>query len=338
METLRRAAASAVGLVLLASCAAGSREKESSFANLRVERRANVPAILALMPDSASAREAYNGLVTELGEDFDLVIQLVNPDTSPTTIARAIRAERPRAIVLMNNPTLRLFRQYQLTAPPRQRNIPAVALLTSFLRETSEGVSNLTGVIYEVPLVTSLVNLRALLDQPIDRVGVLYRPIFSRFVDEQRRLSAGEGFELIGVEVSGTDGAQIRQGLSRLRQEMNVDAIWVLNDNRLLSEGMLLRGWLPALRNNRTPVIVNARSLVSKDVSFGTFAVLPDHRALGTQTAQLISSLADRDWKIRTSAEFEYPISVEKVLDVKFARRNLEIKDNQLATIDQLVE
>jgi vacuolar-type H+-ATPase subunit F/Vma7 len=323
-------------LAALAACAPKRTERESSFADLQFARRAEVPAILTLMPDSPSARATYDGMVDELGADFDLVPRIVTRKTSVEELAQIIGDVKPKAIVVMNNPTLRLYRQYQIARPAAKRT-PVIAVLTSFLRESSEGVQNLTGVIYEVPLVTSLVNLRTILKQPLKRVGVLHRPIFGKFIEEQRKLAQTEGFELVGIEVSGKKRSEIREGLRDLRNEKGVDAIWVLNDNVLLDREMLRKGWLPALRRNRTPVVVNVRSLLSRDVDFGTFAVLPDHNALGTQAGQLIGNIAATNWQV-DGAGFEYPLSVEKVLDVTFARRYLEIEEQQLATIDQLVE
>ncbi len=322
------------GLCLLVSCASGS----GGFGpeRLRIERRADGPNILILMPESMSAQQAYQGLNEELGRDYNLIPHVVDSELATSELVELIERDTPRALVLMNNKVLRVYRRYRAIAPPRQRDIPAVAVLTSFLRETAGGLDNLTGIVYEVPLVTSLVNLRAILDQPIQRIGVVYRPLFKDFVEEQRKMSSTEGFQLIPIAVSGDDEFEVRRALTKLTRR--VDAIWVLNDNRLLKRNMLLEGWLPGLAGNRAPVIVNARSLVSREVSFGTFAVIPDHRALGVQAAQLISNLAENEWQVSAAGQFEYPISVQKVLDMKFARRNLELKPGQLETIDQLVE
>lgn len=329
-------AAATVGLLALASCAT-TIERTAPLADLTTPIKPNAPTILLLMPDSESAREALVGMNDELGREYNLIPERVSSDLAPAEITTLVARHQPRAIVLMNNLTLRLYRRYRAVATPDQRDIPAVAVLTSFLRETSRGLKNITGIIYEVPLVTSLINLRALLDQPIQRIGIVYRPIFKTFLEEQRRLSSTEGFELVPIEVSGKSEYEVRRALTTLLQR-RVDAIWVLNDNRLLNKDMLLDGWLPGLSRSEVPVIVNARSLVSRQVSFGTFAVVPDHRELGAQAAQLITNLADEDWKIETSGQFEYPISVEQVLDLRFARRNLELKEGQLPTVDELVE
>lgn len=305
---------------------------------LTVTARADAAPVLVLMPDAASARETLRGMSEELGDDFKLMPRIVSESTDPNDLVQMVRSERPEAIVVMNNPILRLFRRYRVVAPPAQRAIPAVSILTSFLRETSAGVENLTGVIYEVPLVTSLTNLRVLIEQPLKRVGVLYRPIFAEFLAEQKKLSQAEGFDVVGVQIDDTKPRSIEKALDRLREEMKVDAIWVLNDNVLLKPELLVEGWLPALRRNRTPIIVNVRSLLSRDVNFGTFAVVPDHRGLGSQAGQLVASIADAGWKLTFPGEFEYPIAVEKVLDLDFARQYLALREGQLESVDKLVQ
>ena len=295
------------------------------------QERTKAPAILILMPDSSSAQATLQGLRDELEEDYDLIPRFVQSNTTPEDVAQAVAELKPRVLVLMNNSTLRLFRRYQQSYPD-QTSIPAIALLTSFLRESSQGIQNLTGIVYEVPLVTSLVNLRAILKEPLRRIGVIHRPSFRVFLEEQQKLATEEGFTLVRSEVSGDGTPSVRKAIEKLREDERVDAIWVLNDNVLLSRLMLLRAWLPGLRRNETPVVVNVGTLLSRKTTFGTFAVLPDHRALGNQAGALVSVVADHGWNTR-GIQLEYPVSVEKVLDLEFARRHLEIQENQLADI-----
>lgn len=328
-----------LGLALIAAFTACKKEAIRPVEPVTIEttpRRPNASAVLVLMPRSPSAEATLLGLRDELGEEYDFIPQIIEDTTRAQDIAGFIRDASPSAVVLMNNPTLRLYRTFQETAPPEMVRLPVVAVLSSFLRETSAGIKNLTGVIYEVPLVTSLVNLRALLRQPVKRIGVLHRPAFRAFVEEQRGLAEAEGFEVIGLEIQPT-AEDVKNGIAKLRQDEKVDAIWVLNDNALLDRDKLTRGWLPAFKKNKTPVVVNVASLLSKRVDFGTFAVLPDHRALGVQAAGLIGALAERGFNAE-GLSLEYPLSVEKVLDVEFARKNLDVEEKQIATVDRLVE
>lgn len=325
-------------LVLGAACANPKGGGRQSVTAIGTDSPASAPAVLALVPDSIPAHDALQGLARELGSQFRLEVRVVGRDTKSSEIARFVQSVQPRAIVLMNNPTVRSFRNYRASAPPSERAIPAIGLLTSFLRESARGVDNLSGVIYEVPLLTSVVNLRTLVERKVRKVGVLHRSIFGRFLDEQARLARTEGIELVRVEVDGESPGEIRKGLEALQRERGVDAVWVLNDNRLLAPAMVRDGWVPSLRDYELPVIVNVRSLLSERVQFGSFAVLPDHEALGSQAGQMLLGLADRNWEGTRDGEFEYPVAVRKVLDVEFARENLSLVESELDSVDELVD
>ena len=321
------------GLALSAGCVSQSGLPTLEAGPAAVNPAA--PRVLVLMPDSPSALLALGGLTDELGADFTVLPRVVGASAAPEDLATAVTETKPDVVVLMNNPTLRLYRRYQAARPAGGTAPPVVALLTSFLKQSSGGIEGLSGVIYEVPLVTSLVNLRDLLAQPLTKIGVVHRPTFSDFVEEQRRLASAEGFEVVGTEVDGDSPRDLRRAPDELLDAREVDALWVLNDNALLSRLMLERGWLPALRGNKTPVLVNVGSLLSRRVPFGTFGVLPDHRALGTQAASLVISAAEGG---ASKGALEYPVSVEKVLDVDFARKNLSLREDRLATVDRLLE
>lgn len=332
MTTLPRSPLS-FGL-LLALASACATQTSSAPAPIAGVARPEAPDILVLMPSSSVANQAFEGLRDELGEEYDLVPYVLGTDADVTEVSAAVTEYAPVAVVAMNNPTLRVFRNYQRAGGTE---VPVVALLASFLRQSGSGIDRLHGVIYEVPLLTSLVNLRAVIEEPVEKIGVIYRPIFSSFLEEQGALAAPEGFSLVTREVSGESPRELREAVEALREEDGVDAIWVLNDNALLKRDMLVRGWLPGLQGNELPVIVNVRSLLSRQVSFGTFAVLPDHHQLGVQAAQVLADLAANGW-VGEGARLEYPVSVEKVLDAKFARQHLSLREDQLETIDEMVE
>jgi hypothetical protein len=332
----RTAVAALAAMLTLGACAttpkAGTEAQSTSRA-----RRPGVRTVLVLMPSSPSASATLAGLEQVVGEELDVVARVVDGEPSADEVARHVREVRPSAVVLMNNPSVRGWRAFQKLASGEERALPAIGVMSSFLRETSTGIPQLGGVIYEVPLVTTLVNLRALLKQPVKRVGVVHRAAFRGYVGEQRELIAPEGFELVGMEVPGQDPDALVAAVTKLRTETKVDVLWVLNDNALLDRDVLQRGWLPALRGNKVPVVVNVGSLISRTISFGTFGVLPDHKRLGAQAGALVSGLAERGFA-GVTPEFEYPVSVETVLDVDFARKNLDLEESALAKIDRLVE
>jgi hypothetical protein len=298
-----------------------------------------VPTVLVLGPRMAATGQVLKGLIDELGDDYAIVEREVTAETPLPALAGYIAETRPRVLVLLNNPTVRLYRAYQAAHPPgASPPLPAIVLMTAFIDGAVVGLENTTGISYEVPAVTSFVNLRSLLGRPIRKVGVLYRPGFEAFVAEQARLAAGEGFQLIGRRLDDGDRVKaVKRGLRRLLDYDRVDALWAPNDNTLLDPLLIARGWLPVLRHGRVPLIVGVSSLVSRTLPFGTFAVLPDHRSLGAQAAGVINDLAQHGWTAGGHG-FGPPIAVEKVFNLGLARSFGAVRADKLAEVDRIIE
>jgi hypothetical protein len=294
--------------------------------------------VLVLGPQIAAANEVVSGLRDELADHYQIVEHKVTAETSVEALAQIIREVEPRVLVLLDNPTVRLYRAFQAAQPPRSRFPPAVVLMAAFLEQVSSSLENTTGISYEVPAVTGFVNLRSLLGRPLRKIGVLYRHGFEGFVAREGELAAAEGFKLAGRVLDDGDRLKaVKRGLRRLLDYDHVDAIWVLNDSALLYPELLVRAWLPVLRHGHVPVMVGVSSLVSAKLAFGTFAVLPDHRALGTQAAGLIDNLANANWVVGTHRPL-LPVAVEKVLDVGMARALAPIREEKLREVDRLIE
>jgi hypothetical protein len=133
------------------------------------------------------------------------------------------------------------------------------------------------------------------------------------------------------------NSSEIKRALRRLKQQ--VDAIWVLNDDRLLSPRLIADGWLPGL--NERPwrsTIVGAASLVSPGSSFGTFAVLPDHTALGAQAASLMFDIADNDWTVPSADDTQLPLSTTTTVDLPQVLERFTLREGALTQVDRILE
>ena len=115
--------------------------------------------MLVLMPDSAGAQSALIGLQEEVGEDLALVTEFVTPKTSVDDVKGFFEKTSPQAVILMNNPTVNLYKKYQESLGPDAKHPPALMLMASFLRQTSQGVVNGTGINYEIAAITCFVSL-----------------------------------------------------------------------------------------------------------------------------------------------------------------------------------
>jgi ABC-type uncharacterized transport system substrate-binding protein len=237
--------------------------------------------------------------------------------------------------VLMNNPTVAAYRTYTAqTAGPR---VPSVVVMTSFLDSASLNSLNAMGIHYEVPLITAVTSLRRILDTPVERVGVVYHPTLEAFVRREAALAKREQITVVSTPLDPEPNvAHIKSAIRDAKR--TADALWVLNDDRVLTPQLIADGWLPGL-NERPwrPTLVCASSLVSAQRSFGTLAVLPDHTALGVQTANVIFDIAEDRWQLPERGA-QLPLSINTVVDLRQAHERFDLKRDALAQVDKIIQ
>jgi hypothetical protein len=295
----------------------------------------SAPAIVVFMPKTTQAMEVWRGLSDEVGREFRLVAVEVHGRESVPVIAEGLRRHRPAAMVLMNNPTLAAYREFQRRSVDK-RFPPAVVVMTSFLVHRPSTIAT-TGISYEVPLITVVTNLRKLIATPIRRIGIITREGLRGFVDQQVALAGRERIGAVVEEVSAKpNAAEIRRALRRVKH--HADALWILNDDQLLSPRLIADGWLPGM-NERPwiPAIVGAAPLVAPGTGFGTFAVLPDHTALGAQAANMILDLSEDDWRLSDDVGVELPLSTVSTIDLAQANERFALRPDALQMVDRVL-
>jgi hypothetical protein len=297
------------------------------------KRRANFDPVAVFLPLDATVEPTWVSLRDELSPELDVIPIPISQDSTTKDFARALDEYSPRCVVLFDNRTTSLYTRYQASLPG-QSFPPAVILLSSFASLYTK-VQNSTGIAYEVSLLLSATRLRSLVTAPIERVGVIHRRGFQRYVRDQAALAKSEEIEVVAVEVpNDASPRDVAEALSKLAKQ--IDALWVLNDNALLTPEHIRDGWLPTLNERTLPTIVGISGLVTKDARFGTFAVIPDLGALGVQAASLIFDLDQNGWKIPDAMGIEEPLSVRAILDVESARANFGFKENMLGEITEV--
>jgi hypothetical protein len=324
----------------VAACSSAGRALRRSPAYVELASTnpgGDLATILVVMPDTTQTREVWTGLSDELGKAYHLVAVRADGPAATEAIAEGVRRHNPAGLVLMNNPTVAAYRAFQ-----RQSGLarfpPAVIVMTSLLDVQPMQIASATGISYEVPLITVITNLRKLIASPIERVGVLVRVAERDFVRRQAGLARREQIDVIEQEVGASpNSSELKWALRRIKPR--VDALWILNDDHLLTPRLIADGWLPGL-NERPfcPTIVGAASLVSPSHSFGTFAVLPDHTALGVQAAALLFDLADNQWVLPGNVEAAPPLSTTTMVDLVQARERFSLRDGALRQVDRILE
>ena len=313
-----------------------SQEEAKAAGRLRFQdrpARAGRDVVLVLTPFAPSAHAMWTSLREEVADSLDVVTVEMTDWVTSARLKLAIDRTEAKCVVLVGNQAVQAYRELQGVVADTP---PAIVAMSSFAKQVAGDLRRTSGVAYEVPAVTSFVMLRQLSTRPLVRVGVLHRPGFGEFVAHERELAAREKFELVGLPIAGDVGPRkIRLGLRELVMRQNVEALWVLNDNGLLSASAIRDGWLPEVRRLEVPVLVGVSNLVNASLSFGSVAVVPDHGALGVQVANLLLEQSDEDWEER-ERDFELPLSVQTVVDMN-QERLIGLKPEAFEQIDRPV-
>jgi hypothetical protein len=330
-----------LGVGILSACSPALREPSSSHGPRELVSATGAgpraPTILVFMPDTTQTNQVFSGLRDELGKDYRLIALRVDASSDSSVIEAALRRHAPAGIVLMNNPTVSAYKAVQRNHP-EMTFPPAVVVMTSFLETQAAELRGTTGISYEVPLITAMTNLRRLLVLPSERVGVVGRAGLRDYIRRQIELCAPEKISVIAEEVSQRPNpSELKRAIRRLKQQ--ADVIWIMNDDKLLTPRLISDGWLPGLDERPwLPSIVGAASLVSARSNLGTFAVLPDHVALGAQAASMLLDIAEDDWQMQSGQRIELPLSTTTTIDLVQTNERFTLKKDALQQVDRIVQ
>jgi hypothetical protein len=293
---------------------------------------------LVLRGNSEAFEQVVSGITGDLEGDLEFSEYIVGKGTSASDIDKLVVDNAPNIIVLIGNHSINAYTKYQKENAGKSFP-PAVALAALYVDKLVKKLDNATGIRYEIPAVTSAVNLRSLLNKPLNRIGVIYRSWMKDFIKENAEYCKREGIELIGYEITGKSKKvykNIKKGVKKLNKK-NIDALWVVNDNGLLNKDALLKGWIPSLKKSKIPVVVGVKSLIQTKFKFGSYAIVPDHYALGVQGASAIAEIMDEDWDL-DGRDIEQPISVNKLVNLAiFGAKDIGYKTEKLAEIDEVI-
>lgn len=295
--------------------------------------------LLIIRPAGQTFGAAVAGICYEIGEESELHEFQITMKSTAAELAVQMRQVSPRFIVLMDNTAIDLYKAYLATRSDTSGCIPSIACMAINLEHSIKGIVACSGVEYEMPIFISLVNLRSLLTSPIKRVGIVHRRFMDEFITRNRELCKQEEFELVEYPLADTlaDIAKaVSGGLKELFESKQVDALWVANDNVLLRTEVLQKVWIPLVRKYKKPVIVGAKSLVNPMLDFGTFAVLPDPFALGTQVAIRISEDAGQNCA-EIESTVDVPYSVQKYLNLSQIQAISSVNQDPMGRVDSVL-
>jgi len=297
--------------------------------------------VLIMRETGREYSRAVGGMISELGDDFTLHVHTVNETYTSDSIASLMRTIRPSVVVLMDNHAVGIYKRYCENAPVDDPVVPSISLMGVSIDKAIESLKNSSGILYEIPLATAVMNLRTLSATPLRRVGVVYRPVMESLVARNRKYCRRLDIKLVGVALPEKTidlPFTLRTSLRHLLRKEKVDALWVLNDSRLLNPSLIEDVWGPAIEKYRVPSIVGVEVLADPRIGMGTIAVLPDHLSLGMQAAQMVTEILRSGDGSSYQRIIQPPLSVVKILNLRHAREVMSLSRENLGTIDKVLK
>jgi hypothetical protein len=297
-------------------------------------------SILLVRPEGKNFTAVVKGITDDLGSEGVVHELIVDDQTNNHSINTAIKKYKPMVIVLLDNVAIRCYREYVLELPDSITVQPSIILMGIMVEKAIAGIRNAEAISYEIPIVTSAVNLRTISGLPITKIGVVNRELMDELIMRNKESCSREGISIVSRSLPDkkrTMSVEIRKALDELFAKEMVDALWIPNDNKLLTPYLVTTVWIPKIKQYRKPVIVGLEALADPKLDFGTLAVLPDHESLGAQAASLIISARKTGWVVE-SGRVDPSISVYKILNHRQATRLFDVQDKNIIGIDKVLK
>jgi hypothetical protein len=296
--------------------------------------------ILLVRPEGSHFTAVVKGITDDLGSDGVINELIVDESMNKNSINAAIKKYKPMVVVLLDNMAIKSYRDYVIDIPDSVSVQPSIILMGIMVEKAIEGIRNAEAISYEIPIVTSAVNLRTISGLPITKIGVINRELMNELIEQNKEQCSREGITIVSRSLPDqkrTMSVDLRKALDELFVKEKVDALWIPNDNKLLTPYLVTSVWIPKVKQYRKPVIVGLEALVDPKLDFGTLAVLPDHESLGTQVASLVMSARKNGWVVE-SGKVEPSISVIKVLNQRQASKLFNIQEMNIVGIDKVLK
>ena len=295
--------------------------------------------ILVFKPQGEAFDEVVKGLEEDIDEELDVAVITADKSLSAESFNSGIAKHDPNVLVLLGNRSVQKYSEYQ-KANPNKPHPPAIATAALFVDYSMPSLKNTSAIRYEVPAVTSIINIRDILNKDVKKVGLLYRESLKDIVANYEAYCKAEGVELVTVELPNSDkrmARRISKSLKKVLKE-DIDAMLVLNDNALLTSDNVRKAWLPVLAKKRIPVIVGINSLLKSSLKLGSFSFAPDHYGLGIQTASMIWELLDNDWEFE-EVTVQEPLSVKKTINTEVLdKKRIRFEEKGLGSFDTVIK
>lgn len=295
--------------------------------------------ILAVRKNGASFETVLKNLKTSLN-NYIINDYVIDQSTTYDAFSAKIKEENPELFILMDNKAVSFGIEWN---SKEAKKIKGVSLLGLNLTKLLTGNKYISGISFETPAFTIVNQLRFIsknLPKKIN-MAVFYRASkFSEIINQAKEQLKLENTTIESFDV-GDDPAQIKEVLTQKGNEIfknkeKYNLVWVILDSEVMSPTLFREFWIPGARGAAMPFVTGVENLVSIDIDFATFAVMPSFTDLATQSAQQVRAILE-DGQAPDKIGVEQPVGVDKIINTKISERlGLELDSSRFDDIKVL--
>jgi len=303
--------------------------------------------IAAIMPAQGQFITAFEGLKSELGAKYSIVVIDINKQQGAKEVAELCKASQVEGLILMDNKAIALTKDLQ-NLDTAFIAMPKFVLMTLSAVVSTQGLQNASGITFEVPGYTLVTNFRIISKKDFSKVGVFYRSSVSKaLIDDAKRLLAKERISLDAVcvdcaskdKIAPKDALKLMSGsLESMISQDKIEAIWLVADNVIVNGENLDKFWLKQVKARNIPIIASLETLASPQIGAAVFTADPDYTQLGIQSASQVVQYYE-EGKSSKEIGFEPTISIKSIVNLSVAAQiGWGVKEEKMNRIDKIIK
>ena len=305
-----------------------------------------MPNILVLNSSENHYSDIIKGIDDASDNRYQVDELIVGKSYTLEELDSAISKYDPEFLILIGNTSSMRYYHYQKKYEHKEM-VPAVIVSFPFVNQLIDKMTNTLAIRYEVPIPIIASQMRYYSDKPIRNIGVVYRRWMRNYIDTSKEYAKLEEFNLKAYEIDNKpDLNSIKYHFRKMTND-NIDAIWILNDDYLINAKTIFTTIKPLLDKFNNPVLVNNDSLLQKQISIGTFSVVPDQYSMGVKSVNIIKDLIKKSSKENKSIDeilIEHnkilePITTIETMNMDLNRKKgIYIKERKALEIEHIIE
>ncbi|MCU7958143.1 MAG: hypothetical protein KZQ74_02280 [gamma proteobacterium symbiont of Bathyaustriella thionipta] len=295
---------------------------------------------------SSHYKEIVEGIRDEVNGNLNIIEVKLKTNKELGCINNKLSQHKPKFIILIGNKASVCYYRYQKRYPEKDM-VPAIIVSSLFVGQLVKHMRNTAAIRYETPLPILVSRSRQLIEEPIDKIGVVYRKWMKDFVFGNKNMAHIEDVKLVHYEIENKPSAQsVRYYFKQMAKE-DIDAIWLIDDSYIMNPKFIKSSIEPILREFKKPVLASSETFVKKEVALADFSMTPDSYFLGIQTASvmmdILTQIKESNGKANEAIDLHSkpiePISMVESINMRLINtKGLKMNPNTLLEIETIYE